>query len=974
MKISIACGAMPFGPDTPSKRSLGGSETAALMLGKALAARGHEVAMFCNLPPKEAPDGWPSGEKHADGVRYIDLANFRALAQLNLMDVLIAVRDPGLVAFPAQAKKKVLWMHDVATVRGMKRALEQMAWTFDEIWTVSAWHKYQVAEVTGYPEDRIIPLRNGIVSHAVLDTPRSEKQILYAARPERGLENLIRPGGVMENLPEYKLLVCMYEHFPEHMKDYYERIFARMKELPNVEFIGGKPNSELRQIIHESAAYIYPTQFEETSCILARECIEQGTPFVTTAVGALPETLGDCGIFFEDWLHVNSIVEPVRGSPGWCKLFALYFRDVMKDKAGLAEFANRAAARGDLYWGGVAEMVEPRLQAPETTVFSRLYSLIQDGDVIPAMAVLSDFLGGKGEDEFSPQIEWVRKQLDENYRFIGKDIAAYYDSIYSRKEGTELTELCWRDDVGGGRHEAIRDQVAQLPPGATVFEYGCGGGHVLAMLARLFPDKKFVGYDHSKVAASFLNDEAQKRGVENLAATWELTPDLRGFGFDAVICSEVLEHVEKPWELLVEVESMVKPGGTVILTTPFGPWEPETFEKPGRWADRAHLWEIDRQMLVDMLGEKKDAKTFLVVAGTSPWMRPVGNTVFTYKADHAPTKPVNPLAKAARHWSRETVAVGMIAYNNEDTIIRTLNSLDRQVQFVQIALGPCTDNTRVLIDNWFKGHPHIGHRIIDVPKIEAREFGFDEARNTSMQGLKWDHEWAFWIDTDEYLSGDIRKYLRPSSMDAYLVSQHHFTVQPRGNPPEIDRPARLFRFDRDFKCFGHIHEHFEIVKNGKGDGPGRAQLLPDVDIGHPGYVNEEVRKSRFFRNWPFLVWEHEDNPNRRLHKFLWFRDIIHRMRFTDDPQERVRLAHEAIQWYNEHQPDMAAFGPGMVMAVRYLSEAYMVLGKGVPLRFSVQLDDRQVAFEGIFESYEQVQGIFGQLLKDEFKERTGRYY
>jgi hypothetical protein len=58
--------------------------------------------------------------------------------------------------------------------------------------------------------------------------------LIYAARPERGLDNLIQPGGVMDHLPEYHLTVCMYEHFPDHMRGYYEQIRKRMKEMPNV--------------------------------------------------------------------------------------------------------------------------------------------------------------------------------------------------------------------------------------------------------------------------------------------------------------------------------------------------------------------------------------------------------------------------------------------------------------------------------------------------------------------------------------------------------------------------------------------------------------------------------------------------------------------------------------------------------------------------------------------------------------------
>jgi hypothetical protein len=151
MQIIIACGSMNFGPNTPSCKSLGGSETAALMLAKALGARGHDVAMFCNLPAPNEPDFVPSGEK-IDGVRWVSISNYQQFAQVNECDLLIAVRDPNLVAIPAQAKKKVLWAHDIFTKRGMKQALDQMQFTFDEIWCVSEWHRAQIIEATGYPE------------------------------------------------------------------------------------------------------------------------------------------------------------------------------------------------------------------------------------------------------------------------------------------------------------------------------------------------------------------------------------------------------------------------------------------------------------------------------------------------------------------------------------------------------------------------------------------------------------------------------------------------------------------------------------------------------------------------------------------------------------------------------------------------------------------------------------------------------
>lgn len=686
MHIVVACGAMPFGPNTPRVSSLGGSETAALELSKALGARGHDVHLFCNLPPAGAPDAWPDGQAEG-GVTYHTIQKFGPYACSVEHDLTICVRDPQFAAMFCKSRKKVLWAHDIFTKRGMGNVLNQMSWTFDEIWSVSEWHRHQINEATGYPLENIVALRNGIVKYDdITCLGRNPKQIIYAARPERGLDNLIKPGGVMEHLPDYTLTVCMYEHFPEHMRGYYEQIFKRMSQMPNVNFVGGKPNRELREMIANSDAYIYPTQFEETSCILARECIEQGTPFVTTSVGALPETLQGCGLYFEDWLHANGIAEPERGGPGWCKLFASFFREAT-DRHVLGGVSMAMQDRTDLYWDGVAEMVE--------------------------------------------------------------------------------------------------------------------------------------------------------------------------------------EHAD-------------------------------------------------------------------------PLLPPI-----------------------------QSCGAAIIAMNNEETILRCLNSLIGSVDEIHIALGPCTDRTPKIIAEFAEANPTIRVVVIEAPKIEPWKFGFDDARNLSISKLTTD--WIFWIDTDEYLVGNLRKYLRNNSIQSYLICQHHFTVEPRGAGAQIDRPARLFRNGHGFKACGHIHEHFEVPEGG----PGRGHMTVDLDIGHTGYVNEEVRKSRFDRNWPFLEWEHSEPKQRKLNHFLWLRDIVHRMRAEAKAgrvNEALNLAHEAENYYNEHYEDMAAYGPGLFMALQYLAEANVLMQKGTPIKVGITLDDRTATFEGVFTAYDQIERVMRQMIEPEFKERSSRYY
>ena len=1001
MEIVLVNTAMPFGPDTISKATLGGSETAVLMAAKELKKRGHTVNVFTPLPPQGRPDHIPSGYVDEDGVRYLDIEAYGNFIGNTEVDLLIVCRDPRAIATSSQAKKRVLWMHDIATHTGMAKAFEEMQWTFDEVWTVSEFHRQQVHEVTGYPLHSIVALRNGIVPVEVVKPPfRLDKTLVYAARPERGLANLLREGGIMENLPDYTLKLAFYENTHESMRDFYQWCYSRVQALPNVEAPQPLPQTQMRQWLADATAYIYPTQFEETSCILARECIEQGTPFFTTREGALPETLGDCGLFFED--YANAIWEegrideiPENGSPEWCKLFADFVRccletDLPETKTAVENMAERT----DLYWDGVAKMMEANAEPAEVNDFSRAYSLVMDGDVVPAKV----FLENKGD---VLGLNWAEERLlDEIHQFYPflhaeddpryETLAGYYKRFYAFKDH-ELSTTQETVDIQkhSPRMEQFRQELSKLADGSLVVEYGCGEGHVVVPLAQQFPNLRFVAFDQVQTNVDHvLNDYGS---LPNVRAYRASTPHdaricLADELADAVICVEVLEHCERPWEVATGVEDMCKLGGRVIINTPFGPWEPQTFKhKANEYQWRNHIWHFDKDTIREMFRDKPDMMLTCVGQGVlADDGRGIGNYLYSFTADHVPLKALDPIAKALRHNARQTVAAAVIAYNNEDTIRRMLNSLSHTCQIVQIAAGPCTDRTYDVVADWERDNPHVYVNLFDVPRIEAPAeyggtdernvgFGFDDARNASTEGLDDITDWTLWIDTDEYLAGNIGVYLRNNCLDAYIIPQHHFTVEPRGGAVQIDRPARLFKNNRGYMANGHIHEHFELPEGG----PGHCHMLPNVDIGHTGYVNEEKRRSRFERNFPFLVWEHETDPDRKLHAFLWFRDIVHRMRyanFAGDKEATINFAMEADDWFKKHRKSMANFGAGLPTAMQYIGEVRKVLGKGVEMEVGFKFDDRQAGISGVFLDKEELYAIMDDALDSEFKRRTSRYY
>jgi len=70
----------------------------------------------------------------------------------------------------------------------------------------------------------------------------------------------------------------------------YTALYKQAKELSNVNYIGYKPNEYIREHIKDYNMYVYPSIFEETSCISLLESMAAGLYCITTNYGALFET------------------------------------------------------------------------------------------------------------------------------------------------------------------------------------------------------------------------------------------------------------------------------------------------------------------------------------------------------------------------------------------------------------------------------------------------------------------------------------------------------------------------------------------------------------------------------------------------------------------------------------------------------------------------------------------------------------
>lgn len=62
-------------------------------------------------------------------------------------------------------------------------------------------------------------------------------------------------------------------------------------------------------------------------------------------------------------------------------------------------------------------------------------------------------------------------------------------------------------------------------------------------------------------------DMQEGEGVDQVADIHDLPAEWFG-RFSSVLCSEVLEHVERPWRALPELYRVIRPGGAIVITVP----------------------------------------------------------------------------------------------------------------------------------------------------------------------------------------------------------------------------------------------------------------------------------------------------------------------------------------------------------------------------------------------------------------------
>jgi SAM-dependent methyltransferase len=107
-------------------------------------------------------------------------------------------------------------------------------------------------------------------------------------------------------------------------------------------------------------------------------------------------------------------------------------------------------------------------------------------------------------------------------------------------------------------------------PDEILLDIGCGSGGITAFLKKAMKPRDVYGVEISSEAV----ESARAEGIKAFEVDISISklPFTDSF-FDVVFCGEVIEHLFDPDFFLDEVYRVLKPNGTIILTTPnLGAW------------------------------------------------------------------------------------------------------------------------------------------------------------------------------------------------------------------------------------------------------------------------------------------------------------------------------------------------------------------------------------------------------------------
>ena len=221
-----------------------------------------------------------------------------------LDQVQICTSIPGKVPIDPN-KLNILWQKNAYNQPNLQEFFRNKDRHEEYDWYVfnSHWNYEKFRYVFDIPTERSVVIKNGLdyFPKRKIYKKGDPIKIIHHCTPWRGLNVLLL---AMQDIKDPNITLDVYSsskvygsEFSENNDQDFYALYDQAKQLPNVNYIGYKPHEYIKEVMPNYDMFVYPSIFEETSCVSALEALASGVHVITNNFGALYETCSEWPVY-----------------------------------------------------------------------------------------------------------------------------------------------------------------------------------------------------------------------------------------------------------------------------------------------------------------------------------------------------------------------------------------------------------------------------------------------------------------------------------------------------------------------------------------------------------------------------------------------------------------------------------------------------------------------------------------------------